>query len=223
MRKFSYLLAIMFLINFQGFAYQIQNYVSQFSFYMERGFHRIRAPEFFLQGTPGHPELPVKFLHYIIPPNMKVDSIRVTINQTSYIHGSYYIYPAQPAVPMCSIPPWVPPDSTIYNSDSLYPNKFIEIINSGIFDGARIVTIAIYPLQYHPLSRRIFLVHNISFEFRFSSTTIPNRAQIRGINAQKTHDAVLTAAVENDWEIPLYYHPPMLVPDRATTSATYSC
>ncbi len=145
---------------------------------------------------------------------MKVDSIRITINRMSQISGSYYIYPAQPEVPLCSIPPWVPPDSIIYNSDSMYPNKLVEVVNSGVFDGARLVTIAVYPLQYRPLSRRVFLVSNVTFEFKFSPTSIPRRAQKRGINVQKTYDAMLAAAVENDWEIPLYYQPPTLVPDK---------
>jgi len=157
---------------------------------------------------------------------MKADSISITIKQMSQIWGSYYLYPAQPDVPLCSIPPWVPPDSIIYNSDSLYPNKFVEIVNCGIFDGARLVTIAVYPLQYRPRSRRVFLVSNITFEFRLSPDNIPRRAQIRGINAQRTYDAILSAVVENDEEIPLYYQSPTLVPDapppQPLTPATYT-
>lgn len=157
---------------------------------------------------------------------MKADSIQITIKRVSQIPGSYYLYPAQPDVPLCSIPPWVPPDSIIYNSDSLYPNKFIEIVNSGIFDGARLVTIAVHPLQYRPRSRRIFLVRDIAFTFALSPTDIPNRAKIRGVNAQKTYEAVLKAGVENDEEIPLYYQPPVLVPDapppQPLTPATYT-
>ena len=85
---------------------------------------------------------------------------------------------------------------------------------TGVFDGARLVTIAVYPLQYRPRSRRVFLVSNISFTFKLSPTSIPSRASIRGINVQKTYDAILSATIENDEEIPLYYQSPPLVPDR---------
>ncbi|MEO0083963.1 MAG: C25 family cysteine peptidase [candidate division WOR-3 bacterium] len=194
--------------------FQVQHLPNQFTFYQQQGFDRIRARDFIMQGRPGTPELPVKYLHYIIPPNMKVNSIRILSRTITQIPGSCYIYPAQPIVPLCSIPSWVGPDSTIYNSDSLFPNKFVEIANTGVFDGARLVTVAVYPLQYRPRSRRIFLINNISFEFRFEPTSIPDRANVRGINGQKIYEAILKTVVENDADIPIYYQPPMLIPEE---------
>ncbi len=47
MRKI-YLLIILTLVALPVFAYQLDHYGNQFSFYTERGFHRIRAPDFFL-------------------------------------------------------------------------------------------------------------------------------------------------------------------------------
>ncbi|MEO0100230.1 MAG: C25 family peptidase propeptide domain-containing protein [candidate division WOR-3 bacterium] len=116
-------------------------------------------------------------------------------------------------------------DSIIYNSDSLYPNNPIEIVRNGIFDGARLVTIAVYPLQYRPKSRRLFINQSISFEFQFCSTNIPERPRIRGINAQKVYNRILSSVIGNNNDIPLYYQPLTLIPDAPPpipTPATYT-
>jgi len=79
-------------------------------------------------------------------------------------------------------------------------------------DGARIVTVEVRPLQYRPLTRRLFLVNNIQFEFSFSSNVLPElRPQIRGIYEQEVYDAALRDVVMNDYEIPAYYQQPTLV------------
>jgi hypothetical protein len=195
--------------------FQLQHFPNQFSFYQHNRFDRVSAPNFILRGSPGSPELPVKYLHYIIPPNMKVTNIRVTSRNLSQIPGNRYIFPTQPIVPLDSIPPWVPPDTIIYNSDSPFPNKLIEVINSGVFDGARLVTIAVHPLQYRPQSRRLYIANNISFEFELAPASIPTRANIRGLNGQKVYDNALKSIVENDADIPLYYQPPILIPEES--------
>ena len=48
---------------------------TEFSFYKENGFDRIRAKGFAFIDKPGTPELPVVYLTYIIPPNAKVESL----------------------------------------------------------------------------------------------------------------------------------------------------
>jgi len=131
------------------------------------------------------------------------------------IPGEYLIYPAQPAHPPGESLPWVPPDTLIYNSDDLFPGEFIRIIDNGIFDGARIVTIEVRPLQYRPKSKRMFIVNNINLEFSFSPDNPPElRPLIRGIYEQATYDAALRDVVVNDYEIPAYYQRPTIVEEN---------
>jgi hypothetical protein len=79
-------------------------------------------------------------------------------------------------------------------------------------DGARIVTVQVFPLQYRPKSKRLFIVNYVSFEFVFSPNILPElRARIRGVFEQKVYDAAFKNVVENDNEIPLYYLRPTLV------------
>ncbi|HEC79057.1 MAG TPA: T9SS type A sorting domain-containing protein [candidate division WOR-3 bacterium] len=198
-----------------GGGYTLDYSPIEFSFYKENGFDRIRSPKFNLHGEPGTPELPAVYLNYIIPPNVKAESIIVSHFQLTQIPGEYLIYPAQPSRIIGESLPWVPPDTIIYNSDSFVPDKFIKISNAGVMDGARIVTIEFRPLQYRPKTKRLYLVRSVQFEFIFSQSSLPNlRPQIRGRYEQAVYDAVIRYIIENDYEVPRYYQSPTIVEEN---------
>ncbi len=194
-------------------AHQLSYSPGQFSFESEREFQRVVAKDFYRDGPPGYPELPVRFLTYILPPGVTADSVNVKTCEYKLI-GDYYLYPSQPSVPLDSTPPWVPPDSTIYSSKSPYPAAPTVIVERGFFDGAGLVTVAVHPLMYKPALRKVYVVSRIEFEFFTSEAASRSRAKIRGINAQKTYDLALRAVIENDNEIPAYYQPPMLTQEQ---------
>ena len=195
--------------------YTVDYSPSEFSFYKENGFDRIKAINFALIGEPGTPELPAVYLNYIIPSYAKVESLIVSQSNTNQIYGAYLVYPAQPPRVIGESIPWVDPDSLIYNSDELFPGEFVRIVSQGVMDGARIVTIEVRPLQYRPKSKRLFLVRNITFEFSFGPNTMPElRPQIRGKYEQAVYDAAIKQVVVNDYEIPVYYQKPLLVEEN---------
>ena len=204
--------ALVCLIGILG-AYQLSYSPDQFSFKREREFYRVITKDFIPDGPPGYPELPVCCLTYILPPGVKADSVSIKACKYKLI-GDYYLYPVQPQEPSDSTPPWVPPDSAIYNSKSPYPAAPIGIQERGYFDGASVVTIAVHPLMYIPVLREVYLVSSVEFDFFVSKADPPSQARIRGINAQKTYDLALRAIIENGYEIPVYYHPPMLIPEQ---------
>jgi hypothetical protein len=198
-----------------GGGYTVDYSPSEFSFYKENGFDRIKAIKFALDGEPGIPELPAVYLNYIIPSYAKVESLIISQSNINQIYGVYLVYPAQPPRLIGESIPWVGPDSLIYNSDELFPGEFVRIVSHGVMDGARIVTIEVRPLQYRPKSRRLFLVRNITFEFSFGPNTIPElRPQIRGRYEQAVYDAAIRNVVVNDYEVPLYYQTPILVEEN---------
>jgi len=212
-------LIIMPVITLWG-GYTVDYSPSEFSFYKENGFDRIQAKGFEFYGEPGSPELPAVNLRYIIPPNTKVDSLIIIESDITQITGSYLIYPVQPPHMLGETLPWVPPDTVIYNSDELFPDTLIKVVNEGIMDGARIVTIEVCPIQYRPKSKRLFLVNNISFEFALGSNSPPElHAQIRGKYEQAVYDAVLSNAVVNRHEIQAYYQKPIIVEENQTYGA----
>jgi hypothetical protein len=194
-------------------AYQLSYSPGQFSFEPEREFYRVVTSDFFRDEPPGCPELPVRFLTYILPPGVTADSVNVKACEYKLI-GDYYLYPSQPSVPLDSTPPWVPPDSAVYNSKSPYPTAPIVIVESGFFDGASVVTVAVHPLMYIPVLREVHLASRIEFDFFVSKADPPSRSRVRGVNAQRTYELALRAVIENGNEIPVYYQPPMLISEQ---------
>ncbi|OYD14949.1 hypothetical protein CH330_07120 [candidate division WOR-3 bacterium JGI_Cruoil_03_51_56] len=61
---------------------------SEFTFERENGFIRIKPQSSPVHQNPGHPELPVKYLRYIIPRDMKPDSLSVLELETRNLPGS---------------------------------------------------------------------------------------------------------------------------------------
>ncbi len=195
--------------------YTIDHSQGDFSFYKDHGFDRIKAKGFTNIGEPGSPELPSIYLKYIIPPTAKVESLVIKESSTMQISGQFLIYPTQPPFVQGEIPPWVPPDPAVYNSSALYPEKFIEVVGEGVMDGARIVTVAVHPIQYISKLKKLSIVTHIEFEFVFGMNTLPEvRSLKRGIYEQSVHDAALRSVITNDYEIPLYYQKPMLVEEK---------
>lgn len=195
--------------------YTVDYSPSEFSFYKENGFDRIRAIKFALDGEPGTPELPAVYLNYIIPSYAKAESLIVSQSNINQVYGAYLIYPAQPPRVIGESIPWVGPDSLIYNSDELFPGKFVRIVSQGVMDGARIVTIEVRPLQYRPKSKRLYIIRNINFEFTFSPNNPPElRPQIRGRYEQTVYDAAIRNTVVNDYEVPVYYQRPTIVEEN---------
>jgi hypothetical protein len=192
--------------------YTIDYPATEFTIFKDGGFDRIKALHFNMSDKSGSPELPVVFLNYIIPPNASVESIIVNHYTTDRIPGEYLIYPAQKTHYGNDSVPWIGPDTLIYNSDSMFPGNYIQLIGNGVIDGARIITIKIQPLQYRPKSKQLFLTRNINFDFAFKQTNLPELCpRKRGVFEQQTYETILRNAVVNDYEINAYYQKPSLI------------
>ena len=111
----------------------------------------------------GNPELPVKYINLLIPPDQEVANIVIAGKQDAEIPGSFMVFPVQYPVPTKDgeLPPFVKPNSATYSSDELFPSEIVQVIHDGYFDGSNhIITLAIYPVQYKPKSGKlIFHLH----------------------------------------------------------------
>ncbi len=188
---------------------------SGLSFGEENGYVTVTLQDCDLMTEIGKPRLPVRYVNLIIPADMNVDSVIILGELSESIEGTYNIIPAQYPIPTDTNPPppWVDPDSETYNSDSPFPGKLAEQIRHGYFDGAnRIVTIAIYPLQYVPLYGELTLYTSISFDLNLTpSDDQPIYPQIRLKHMQKVYDDALKHLVDNPEDIPVYGYKPELV------------
>ncbi|KPL01845.1 MAG: hypothetical protein AMJ73_09690 [candidate division Zixibacteria bacterium SM1_73] len=124
-------------------------------------------------GEVGKPDLPLKLAHLWIPNDFEVESLIVIANSYEVLEGEYLIIPIQPDEKTNGMAEktWMPPDSRTYSSDSLYPGKLGEIVESGYLAGSQIVTIALYPLQYRPKSKKLFFYTDLDLRLKLRSST----------------------------------------------------
>lgn len=162
----------------------------------------------------GKPQLPVKYVHLLIPPGSDVDSIIVSTQTTVEIEGNYCVYPAQRFAPLSYPPitnPFTEPDSAVYGSSSPFPGRLTKVERYGYFDGCnRILTLAIYPVQYTPAESTLSLCTALAFELSFKPSTskpiTPGGPRLPHV--QKIYDEYLKSLVENPEDIALYFYRP---------------
>jgi len=123
----------------------------------------------------GNPQLPVKIVSYVLPYNSTVTSIEINSISQEKLSRNYYIFPTQLPIPLdgSETPPFVEPNPEVYNSNIPYPNKVVEIINDGYTHDYHVITLALYPIVYHPADREIYL-RDISFTINYNERSKGN-------------------------------------------------
>ncbi|MCL1934718.1 MAG: C25 family cysteine peptidase [Candidatus Azobacteroides sp.] len=137
----------------------------------EDGFDRFFSTENFYIEEPGSPALPVLLKSYLIP----VDADNVTVNIQNLSKqkeaGQFIVYPAQPPVSVGAINSvFIPPNRKIYDSETLFPNKSAEIFSDEFYLGYRIVTVRLYPIEYNPKAKELY-VCDFNFTIDYSVNT----------------------------------------------------
>lgn len=162
-------------------------------------------------GEIGKPDLPLKLVHLLIPNDSEVESLIIIGKSYKIMDGEYLVSPAQPDEKTDGTIErvWAPPDAGTYNSDSLYPGKLGEIVESGFLAGNRIVTLALYPLQYRPKSKKLFLYTDLDLdlELKLRSSTQVSLSSIikrRSYQASKIYAGVLNEMVDNKSDLSSY-------------------
>ncbi len=155
----------------------------------------------------GWPDLPIRLIHLILPTDRRVGDVLVINEQPVLLEGEYLILPTQPdqKTDEISEKEWVDPDPEVYNSDSLYPSRLVEVVEEGYLAGNHLVTLALHPLQYQPKSRKLFFYKqlNINVELEPSEKLpLSSRIRRRSIKAQRLYEKILQQVVDNRRDIP---------------------
>ncbi len=157
----------------------------------------------------GKPNLPVKYVHLILPSDQNVDRISIISTSKLELPGVHLIYPTQPPLPMTpqfQESALVEPDPTVYGSDTPYPREIVSLTHDDYFDGNNhIATVAVYPLQYYPESGKLIFFSHVSFTLELKSVTRQRRSTgRRSLRSQKIYDQILERIVDNPDDVPLY-------------------
>ena len=128
---------------------------------------------FYTTDIVGQPELPVYIREFVIPIDAQITGINITNISKQKLTGNYHIYPVQPprtASFQDRISDFSLPDPVIYSSAMPYPNKQAEILSDDLYLGYRIVTVRLYPVEYIPLMKELY-VCNFDFSIDYSIKT----------------------------------------------------
>jgi hypothetical protein len=153
-------------------------------------------------GEIGRPDLPTKLVYLSLPNDSEVESLIIINKFYKTMEGEYMVFPTQPDEKTDGTvgKTWVPPDSEIYNSDSLYPGKLAEMVESGCLAGNRIVTLALYPLQYRPKTKKLLFYTDFSLQLKLicSKTVSPSSmVKRRSDPTSKIYEEILNEIVDN--------------------------
>ncbi len=187
---------------FSGVSHTVHSFENEIVVGKRDGYDLIDLKDGAKIGEIGKPDLPLKLVHLLIPNDFEVESMIITGDGFRVMEGEYIVFPAQPDQKTNGMvePVWVPEDSQMYDSDSLYPGKLGEIVESGYLAGNHIVTLALYPLQYKPKSRRLLFHPDLDVKLKLrSSIKVPSSfvTQRRSHQASETYESVIYQMVEN--------------------------
>ncbi len=142
-------------------------------FEVHNGYDHVSIPNYTHLEVPGHPKLPTKYLSFVIPPGSEFDHIEILREESDYLTGTYNIFPSQEPQPISASQPgeFTLPDAAAYSRDGLYPGTIVKYVHEGNLSGYRIVTLALTPLQYNPVTKRLSLTRSVSFRIHYKNGT----------------------------------------------------
>lgn len=123
----------------------------------------------------GEPELALDPLLVLIPPSAEVKSVDVISSKKIRVNGTFNILPTQYPKPFSLTEqsfPFVEPNQKVYSLATEYPGILVELTHTGTKGGFRLVTIAVYPLQYVPSTGELFLYTTIKFKITYEEGQI---------------------------------------------------
>ncbi|OYD16205.1 hypothetical protein CH333_04020 [candidate division WOR-3 bacterium JGI_Cruoil_03_44_89] len=134
----------------------------------------------------GEPEIPVKALYISIPKWTKVKDVKVVSTNRILLEGSYNISPVQfPYLIGREKEGEVKPDTNIYNSENPYPLQPAEYTGEGYLAGNKVVSLLVYPLRYHPLTKKLELYTDIKIQISYESSEDLSIPILRESNRRK--------------------------------------
>ncbi len=150
----------------------------------------------------GAPNIPARVVHFVIPTDMSVADIIVSHGDEMTLPGTHRIAPMQPETPTGEERALVDASAEIYGSDAVYPPERAVYLGEGYLGGYHIVSVALYPLRYHPETGRLVVTSDL--EARLELTPSPDRSAPRHrmtADAADTYRKVVHGLVENPEDI----------------------
>ncbi|MEN8207846.1 MAG: C25 family cysteine peptidase [Candidatus Fermentibacteria bacterium] len=109
--------------------------------------------------NPGHPSLPSTISTFLLPPDIKIDTIEITSSAWTALPGKYYLYPVQTG--LMSDPVFISPDPAVYSSGLPFPEQPVEVSRQGSAMGYSVVSLTGTPVRYIPADSTLMILTSI--------------------------------------------------------------
>ena len=111
--------------------------------------------------VPGAPQLPSKHYRILLPPNIKLTSVKIDILEEKIVQtkGEYSFAPALVPVALLANGVYVSQENLmnhVYSEDQYWPNNIIQSIKIQELRSAKILEFYYYPIQYNPVLNSIY-------------------------------------------------------------------
>lgn len=187
------------------FSGQFSTNIQDFIFTTERSYDVVKlSSNNVFSDLIGAPQIPIIKKHYVIPTGAVVTSVQVNSSNRIELSGNFTLLPSQ----FIDIPdgrqpfPFVMPDTNIYSSSEPYPGKIVEVSSQNCFLGYNLITLCFYPIEFIPVSRKLYLYQLIDFTINYTLTgdTISPPLTISSARKSLSID-LLNDLVENDADL----------------------
>jgi hypothetical protein len=138
----------------------------------------------------GAPQLPVRAVQMVIPPNTIVERVEVVETSSRLLPDRRLICPAQPPqiLSLTHNKPgaitFVEPQPEIYGGDNPFPAQVVEFTGAGRMAEINLANLVVYPLQYLPQEGRIRFHERVEFTLHLApgeEKSARRRYRARGI------------------------------------------
>ncbi len=127
--------------------------------------------------NPGLPSVPFTVSTFLLPPDIRIDTIEILSTTWDTLPGKYYLYPAQTGLMTATA--FISPDQRIYSSSMPFPEKAIEVSRQGSAMGYSVASLTGTPIRYIPADSTLMILSsiiiNIQTESSESERIFPNR------------------------------------------------
>lgn len=150
-----------------------------------KDFKRIEIPDGFLQQVQcigdsviiGKPQIPYIKLFLAVPDSA---TLNVTVDNSSpVVYEDYLMYPT-PRIVFTDSSGWMESyeeyayDTSFYQTDTIYPDKFYDVVEDAHWRDQRVVEINLFPVQFNPSEEVIYFYNSLDLQVEYSGTIIEN-------------------------------------------------
>lgn len=190
------------------------------------GYDTVRLKDGSCVTTPGSPELPMKQMSFALPEGMKVTGVTVSGTETTRIHGSYDIFPAQPPRRVSGKSTdelLVKPDPSIYGADKSYPAAQAEFSHQSDLAGQAVATVRVFPVSSNPVTGKLNFHRTVTLVIEGVEGYVCGDYLSSSIseNGRKMYSNMLAAMVVNAGDINLRHARTARLGDRGVGAGNY--